>query len=198
MQTEQIIETINKTIDNKKSQAQKRLTLFVKHKKWLKAHYETTDFTEPVLFLERRSGEVEFYEKATAGLFNYQHSDGNTRFIVLTPNKQKKFGFANRKFRGYYCHEDYPLPLPQDPLITCEQVNILIEKSLNDIQKWKTEATKAKTKMIWVILGGIAVIILAMAMYKMLAGNTPPPVIIEQAPQAVETIISNVSTGTII
>lgn len=178
--------TIEKHQETRQSQATRIKNLFTKHKKWLKTTYECAEFEEPIMFLERRNGEVQWYEKATAGLFSFDHSDGSKRFLVLVPNKQKKFGFGNKRFRGYYCHEDYPLPLPQDPYLTTEQLNIIVEKSLNDINKWKATEYKAKGEM-WKKIGiGIALVIGALALYAILAPKNPD-VIVQTLPAVTPT-----------
>jgi len=170
-----VYQVINKDTEERKSRGQRILNLFNKHKKWLKAYYSVVPFKEPIMFFERRSGEVEFHEDATAGVFEFTHSDKSKRFIILTPQKQKKFGFGNRMYRGYFCHEDYPLPLPQDPFLTSEQVNVIVDKSLNDMKMWKAKEIKASAEY-WKAIGlAVAGIILAMAIYRMFAPSAPSP-----------------------
>lgn len=189
-------EEINQNEYKQTSQAERIKTLFNKHKRWMKTTYETAEFKEPIMFFERRSGEVEFYENATAGMFAYQHSDGTKRFIVILPTMIKKFGFADKRFRGYFCHEDYPLPLPQNPYITAEQVNLIVEKSLNDINKWKAKEIKAREGFWWAVLIGIALIILAIGvLYAMMPSR---PAETTQAATTAATAIKNLTTATII
>lgn len=169
---------------HKASQAARIKNLFTKHKEWFSRTYKTAPFEEPVLFFERRSGDVEFYEKATQGIFTYTHSDGSIRFVVLVPKFKKKFGFANKSFTGYYCHEDHPLPFPQDPYMTAEQMNILVEKSLNDIQKLKAQEISAKSDFFWKICLGIALIIGVIFIGYTIMPHHPDPVIQVVAPLA--------------
>lgn len=171
--------------EKKESRAKRIKHLFTKHKTWMSTQYKTARFQEPVLFLERRSGEVEFFEKATAGTLNFTHSDGTKRFIILTPNQQKKFGFADKRFRGYYCHEDIPTPLPQNPHITAEQVNVLIEKSLADINKMKVKELAAKGRMWGAILTGVAIIIAIIVVWLI---AKPNPQVVTQTPQVIEVV----------
>lgn len=175
------IRTITK--QEKKSDAKKIKELMRKRKKFLKSYYDVAPFKEPVMFFERRSGETEFYEEVTAGMFEYEHSDGSKRFIIVNPNSQKKFGFGERKFRGYWAHEDYPITGHPDPLLTSEQVNMIVEKSLADMKKWKAQEVKAKGDLIWTIAIAIAVVIGAFALYKLLVPSSPEPerIIIETA-----------------
>ena len=121
------------------------------------------------MFFERRDGTVEFYEGVTAGIFNYKHTDGGDRFIIIAPNKIKKFGFGKKQFRGYFTHEDYPLPLPQDPFMTSEQLNTLVQNSMNDYNKWKAKELQAKGIMWRQIAIGIAIIIGALILGQMFA-----------------------------
>lgn len=182
---QEIITTINKQDELRKSQAKRIKNIITKHKAWKGARYNTTNFQEPVMFLERRSGEVEFYENATMGLFEYEHSDGEKRFLILTPSKLKKHGYADRAFKGYWCHEDHPLPLPEEPLITTEQVNIIVDKSLNDIKEWKAKEVQAWSNLTWTILIGIAIVIVAVALLVMLWP--------EKVPETTKTVIQTIN-----
>lgn len=167
-----------------KSDATRIKELMRKRKKFMSQYYDVAPFKEPVLFFERRSGDVEFYENVTSGLFEYDHSDGEKRFQIINPKSQRKFGFGNRAFRGYYSHEDYPISGLPDPLLTAEQVNIIVEKSLNDMKKWKAQELKAKGDLWWKILAGVAVIILAAAAYAMFVKKAPTeagPIVLQGA-----------------
>lgn len=186
-QTEQqIITKLEKETIRRKSRAQRIDQLFLKYKKWFKETYETKDFKSPVMFFEKRSGEVEFYENVTTGLFEYKHSDGTTRFIIIIPSKQKKFGFANKTFKGYWCHEDYPLPLPEDPFLTVEQLNIAVEKALADVKEWKAKELKAKGDWWWKIGAGIALVIAAYTLFRLLVPQAPDEQIIRHVYETAE------------
>lgn len=184
----EIKEIISREKKERKSRASRIKNLFSKQKGLLKTKYKVRDFGEPVMFFEKRSGEVEFYENVTTGLFEYEHGDGDKRFIIINPKYIKRFGFGDRAFKGYYCHEDHPLPLPDDPFLTAEQVNIIVEKSLNDIKKWKTQEINAKSKLYWtlglIVLGGIGLYVL----YQMVVPAAPPPVQLVDLSQAVSTV----------
>lgn len=164
---------IKKNLTDKTSKAKRINRVFLKYQKWFKTEYETTNFKEPVLFLHRRNGIVEPYEDATRGLFNFTHSDGTSKFIILT-GRPPTWGFGKRAFDAYYVHEDHPTPLPSDPLINTEQMNICIEKALNDYQEWQSKQKIAVGTMWWYILGGIAVIIIALAFFYLLKPTTQP------------------------
>lgn len=173
---EQELETGNIIIRDetiKKSRAKKISKVFLKYQKWLKQEYETTQFKEPVLFLIRRSGVTETHEDATRGLFDFTHSDGQKRFLILT-GRPKTMHYGKRAFDYYICHEDHPLPLPNDPLITTEQMNISIEKALNNYQEWAAKQKIAVGKMYYYIFGGIALIVLAFTLYVMLKPDKTP------------------------
>lgn len=159
------------------SRARRINNLFNKYEKWKKVKYETEPFKEPIMEFARRSGDVEFYENATAGMFKYTHSDGTERFIILNPSKKLKFGFADKMYRGYWCHEDFPVALPDIPSTTAEQVNIVVEKSIYDIKEFETKALKARGEMWWKIALGVAVIIVAIALFVMLKPAKAPDVI---------------------
>lgn len=157
-----------------KCQTKRVKILLKKTKQALKTYKSMTSFKEPVLFLIRRSGRVEFHENAKKTLFDYTHSDGVARFIILHPSKILTFDYGRKTFRGYMAHEDHPLALPEEPTITAEQMNITIEKTLNDVRKWKAEELKARGDMWWKIITGLAIIIALFVVYQMVKPNAIP------------------------
>lgn len=174
-----------------KSEAKRIKELFRKRKKFLKSYYDVAPFEEPVMFFDKRGGKTEFYEKVTAGMFEFTHSDGSTRFIIVDPNTQRTFGFGNRSFKGYWASEDYPMTGRPDPLLTSEQVNMIVEKSLTDMKKWKAQEKRAQGDM-WLKIGlGIAVIIGAYAVFKLLVPTSTEPerIIIQQVTETTPTIL---------
>lgn len=108
--------------------------LFKKHKGLIRNYNDTANFKEPVLIVIRRSGKVEFYEDITTTHYDYTHSDGTERFFIL--ERPLSFEYGSKEFLGFICHEDIPLPLPQSPLITTEQITVLIEKTISDRNKY--------------------------------------------------------------
>lgn len=176
----------------KETKAKRIENIFDKYKKWYKIKYETTPFKEPVLFFIRRTGEVEFYENATAGMFKFKHSDGKERFIILNPVKKLKFGFAERMFKGYICYEDSPIALPDNPVIITEEMNMVVEKSIFDIKQFEAKALTARGQMWWKIGLAISIIIIAIAILLILKPQKTPQII-----QMAQPTIQNV-TATVI
>lgn len=155
---------IPKNITQKESQAERRRILFKVHKGLLRKKQKLVEFDEPILILMREGKKAEFYEKATGGKFIFSHSDGDERFIILDQSFMQTFEYGGKVFSGYICHEDFPTPLPENPIVTTELVALLYEKTLNDIKKWKIEELKAKKGLrmvwVWIILAIGAVIVL--------------------------------------
>lgn len=173
----------------KKQEAKKIQMLFKKHKGLIKQYYGVANFKEPILILMRRGNKAEFFEKANAGEFTFEHSDGSERHIILNPKNLQTFDYGAKTFRGYICHEDFPLALPEEPIVTTELFNIAIQKTLNDIKKWKTEEIKARSDMFWKIGLAIAVVILAYAMYTML--KPADTVITQGTVQVIKEVVKN-------
>lgn len=161
----------------KESLATKRNRLYNSFKGVIKTYNEPANFKEPILILMRRGKKTEFYENATGGVFLYKHTDGEERTIILHPSNIRTFPNGKRTFEGYICHEDFPLPLPEDPVITAETVGIAVEKTMHDVKKWKSTELTAKGKMIQKIAIGIAIIIIAVAAYKMFVPQQPQQVV---------------------
>lgn len=156
-----------------KEQKKQLKTLFKKHKGLIKKYNSTVEFNEPVLLLIRRTNKVEFYEDIKQNEFNYEHSDGTQRILLLT-NNQLQFDYGDKKFRGYIAHEDFPTPLPEIPEVSSKEMTIALTKVLHDISKWKTQEWKAKSDFAWKIGAAIALIIVAITLYAMLKPQTIP------------------------
>lgn len=189
---QQVYKEIKATKDMSISRAKKVDALLVKHKTRFSSYINLTNFKEPCAFFERRSGHVEFLENVTAGVYKFKHSDGEERYNIIPPSaSQKRFGVGKRSFRGYYLHEDYPLPLPQDPLMTAEQVNIAIDKALTEMKEWKAKELMAKRKYAMVILWLLVILIGGYVLYKMVVPSAPPEpsYIITQAGQNISKVI---------
>lgn len=124
-----------------------------------------TNFEEPVLFLQRRDGRLEIYEKATAGKFIFQHSTGQSRYIELRPADQSNFDYNGQKVRCYVCHEDRPFSGWDDPVVDGETVLLGYEKTKATDLKYQerllAEQRKGRMTWLWVIVGIIGAIALS-------------------------------------
>lgn len=148
------------------SKARRVRSLIQKQKGLLKTKQSLTQFDEPVLFLVRRDGKMDIFEKATAGKFMFEHSTGKPRFIELRPSDQITFDYADRKVRGYVANEDRPFAGWDNPIVDSESIMLGYEKTKATDLKYqeRIEALKNKSKMTWVyILIGLAVAILIVA-----------------------------------
>ena len=146
------------------SKAKKVRSLLQKQKGFLKSKRSLTEFDEPVLFLNRRDGKMDIFEKATAGKFIFDHSTGKPRFIELRPSDQITFDYGDRKVRGYMAHEDRPFAGWDNPIVDSETVMLGYEKTKATDLKYqqKIEELKNAGKMTWLwIVGGL---ILAIAL----------------------------------
>lgn len=176
-------------LKEKRSRAKKIRNLIKKQKGILKEEIKTTKFKEPIMLLERLNGEVELYEDVTKGLFEYKHSNGETRFIIVEPSTKRSFGFADRRFTGYIAHENYPITGLPEPLMTVEQVNTIVEKSINDMKEWKAkEIREYKGLVKWAFIG-LAIVIVAYFLGKAIVGSPPEAQTIIQVVNQTPTII---------
>lgn len=143
--------------NEKISKAKRVKSLLQKQKKLLGTKRSLTQFDEPVLFLVRRDGKMDIFEKATAGKFVYEHSTGKPRFIELRPSDQITFDYGDRKVRGYIAHEDRPFAGFEEPVVDSETVMLGYEKTKATDLKYqeKIESLKNKAKMtwVWIVLG---------------------------------------------
>jgi hypothetical protein len=78
------------------------------------------------------------------------------------------FDYGKRTFKGYICHEDYPTPLPERPVVTAEQFQWAIDKTQQDLKDWKAKEYSAKGDMWYRILIGIAIVIGVLGFVKMI------------------------------
>lgn len=149
--------------DEKISKAEKVKSLIQKQKGLWKDKQTMTDFQEPVLFLCRRNGITEIYEKATAGKFVFEHSNGQQRFIELRPSDQQTFPYGDKKVRCYFANEDRPYAGWDNPIVDGESVMLGYEKTKSTDLKYQQAIEKLKNqgKMTWVyIIIGIAIAIM--------------------------------------
>lgn len=177
-----------------KQQTRRIKVLFKKYKEFLKQYYMTAPFKEPVIFLRRRNGHIEFHEGATGTEFAYKHSDGNERYIILD-GKPDTMDYGDRSFRVYFCDEDHPFKLPEDPLITSEMFAISKDRDINTMKDWRAKEVIAKGKMWSYILWGIVAVIVAVTLFKMLVPQAPTPQVpVEQTIPIVKDLAIN-ATG---
>lgn len=151
-----------------KSKVNKITSLIQIHKGLIKRKQTLTDFKEPVVWLIRRSFNMEFFEKQVSSHFTFIHSDGETRKIELTPSRMISMDYGNRKVRTYILFEDSPLPIPEDPIVTTELLAISQEKSMHDLNKFKLKEAKIKSGAMFKIFLGAAIVAIAIALAVML------------------------------
>ena len=149
---------------NPRSRAKRVRMLLKKNSEVFKDKQKLTDFKEPVLMMIRRSGSVEFYEDASKGEFQFKHSDGNDRIIYLDPSGQLTFDYGKRKFKGYICQEDTPMPLPENPKVAVDGINGIVEKVGLDMKKLNLRGKELQLKtmktLMWFGLGALLLLIL--------------------------------------
>lgn len=146
--------------DEKISKASKVRALLLKQKGLFKKKQSLTDFQEPVLFLVRQNGMMDIYEKATAGKFVFEHSNGKSRFIELRPSDQITFPYGDKRVRCYLANENRPYAGWDDPIVDGESVMLGYEKTKATDLKYQQAIERLKNagKMTWVwIIIGIAV-----------------------------------------
>lgn len=148
-------------------------------------------FKQPCMILMRNNKRAEYYENATTGKFAYTHSDGEEMEITLDRHFIQTLPYAGKDIDIYFCHEDYPFPLPHPPLITAKMFKLVTEKILNDYRKWIAEEFKAKGDMWWKILIGIAAILLAYGVIKLLLPSNPPAA--QAATEIINTTVRNIT-----
>ena len=179
-------EIIKPNLD-RKATYEKRHTLFKKKKGLFKDYQHTADFKEPIGILLRRGRKAEWLEDLKQGTLVVDHSDGTTRPIILDTKYLIAFPYGKKVFQGYLLHEDFPTPLPPDPVLTAETVGHTIDKTLNDMKKWKAEEWQAKGDYYWKLFAGVGMLIGLYLLYKLLFDPTP----VGQEVQVIkETIIS--------
>lgn len=139
------------------SKAEKVRSLLMKEKGLIQTHQKLTDFQEPVLDLHRRNGQIETFEKATAGKFIFTHSNGKERYIELRPSDQETRDYAGRKVRWYTCHEDRPFAGWDNPIVDGETVMLGYEKTKATDLKYQQALERLKNAgkltWVWIILG---------------------------------------------
>ena len=176
------------------SRAKKSEVLFKKHKALMKEYYRFVPFKEPMMFFIRRTGKVEMYENVTLGRFCFTHSNKEERYIIIDRN-QLELKVGDKKFKCYITHEDFPFPLPETPLLTTEMFDVTIDKTLHDRKDWEEKTLKARADLIWKFAIGIAVVIGAYALFRMVIPQHPDTTPEQAAIAAAQANMSNIPMG---
>lgn len=184
---------------NTKSQAKRIHTLINRYEKILRpAEYKLTDFKEPVLFLMRRNGITDLYENATAGRFEFEHTDGTTKYIVLTPSSLFRHRYADRDFRAYTCHEDFPFPFPimENPVLTAQTYETEMTRALRDRDDIELDKLDYKLAIAnnwkWIIPLGIGSIVLGIIILKYFSPGTSGGEVITSALNTTKDTVASV------
>lgn len=181
-----------------KSKATKIRTLFTKQKKLMGSYYKAVEFEEPFAMLIRNNGETDLYENATKGEFEFKHSNGEERSIILVPSKQVRMTFLDKATKGYILHEDNPLPLPENPILTVEMMNMTVEKTLNDIRKWKAEEYEARSNYVKSFAWIVGIIGVLYILYKLLVPSNPDPIPVETVAPIVKDTAVQIINATVL
>lgn len=172
-----------------KSEAERRNILYKKYNKILGQQKDLAEFKEPIAILLRRTGKAEFFENVTKGKFEFRHTDGRDRFIMIDPKQIHTFPYGKKSYKGYILHEDFPVPLPDDPVLTTEQVGQAMEATALAMEKWKSKEISEKTKMIRMIIIGIGVIGAIILLYTIFKPDPiPTQIIVQNVTQAVQVV----------
>lgn len=164
-----------------------RIKLLIKAQKGLfKKRSMISDFREPVLFLKRRNGDLEFYDNATKGKFVFKHSNGQERYAELRPQDQLKFNYGERRVRCYLLDEDRPFSGFGDSALDSESIMLAINKVNATKLKYEESLLREKRKgmkaWVWILLaiaGFFAIVIFALGTWggpiieKIGGGGTP-------------------------
>lgn len=159
----------------KKEKTNKRLIkkVLTKHKGILKAHIKRVPFKEPIAFIIRRTGKVDFEENVKGVEYQFLHSEGKERRVWLNPRKLLDFEAGQDTFKGYLIDEDSAVCLPEDPIFDSSMVNTVIDKTLHDVKDHLTERIEARGELIKKIFWGITIVILAIGIFYLLVPKQP-------------------------
>lgn len=144
-----------------------RIKILIKIQKGLVRKYKgMVDFKEPILFLKRRNGDLEFYDNVTQGKFVFTHSDGGERWIEIRPQDQLKFNYGDKRVRCYLGDEDRPFTGQSNSALDSESVMMAVNKINSTKMKYEESLAREKRKKMatWVkiilaIAGAIVIII---------------------------------------
>lgn len=190
---EEIIETIKKTKEMRLSRAKKVGHLIEAHQGFMKRELSLAPLKPPIMQLGRRGNYFETYEDVTKGVFEFKHSSGDKRYIIIDPSRQVTFGAGKHSIKGYWAHEDHPVTGWPDPVISTEQMNIHTEKLMNDIRNWIAKSKEATGMMFLYIGAGVALVIIAVMLLKQ--GSPPPGTVVHITQQVVNETVNQTVQG---
>lgn len=173
---------------HKISKAEKMQLLIKIQRGFLRKKRQMVDFKEPIMFLKRRNGDLEFHDNVTKGSFVFTHSDGSPRFMEIRPQDQLKFVYGDRRVRCYFGDEDRPFTGSANSGVDAESIMTAINRvnatKLKYEESLLREKRKGMAKWIWIILaiaGAIGFVIFALGSWggpildKVGSSSAPPP-----------------------
>lgn len=186
------------TYKQRRQTAKKINAIIQDHKKWRLRYQSIAPLREPVMFLIRRGGSVEYYDNVKETTFTVPDTpQGEDKKIHLNERKLLTFKYGKHTFKGYICHEDHAFPLPSKKSVDAALMEAVVYKMFINYEKLKAGLERARwtgiSKAIWAIAG----LVLAYAFYKWWTGQADGTEI-QQAAQAVNAAANTVPTETLV
>lgn len=169
----EIIQRIKKTQDLKLSRAIKTKRLLEAYGKHKKYKISLIPITGPVMLFGRVTGTWEIYDKVTTGEFEFKHSNGEKRYIIVNPHTKEKLSDGKNYIPLYLAHENHPTTGWPDAITTAEQMNMFGEKLLNDMKQWLAKLEGMKNMKIVYWCAGIALVFIGFGLMKAIIPPTP-------------------------
>ena len=146
-------------IIEKQSQAEKIESVLQVTKGILGEKEKLAKFEEPLIQLMRRTGKLEWFHKATEGAFSFDHTNGGKRTVQIDRGNLWRGEYANENVEMYIIHEDYPTSFPENPIVTGQMIENLIDKTQHDTASLKTRELRAKGDLVYKVALAITVIV---------------------------------------
>ena len=168
--------------------------LFKKSKGLITDYKKLKSFKEPCALLMRVGGNVEFYENVKGDEYAFEHSNSKKCKIRLTARGLKNFDYGGTKFKGYILDENKATPIldgtEYSDYLSSELMESTIQKYSVEREKLALETAKAQAKTWMNVFIGVALVILAVGVYKMMVPGGDTTVV-----QAVVENITNVTAA---
>lgn len=151
--------------------------LYKKTKGLIWDHKKLKSFKEPCALLMRGNGSVEFYENIRGTEYNFEHSNGRKARILLYAQAIKNFDYAGTTFKGYILDENKATPIRDGTEYSDHMSSLVIDNTIKtysaEIEKLRLEEAKQAGKTWMNVFIGVALVIIAYGVYKMMSGAAP-------------------------
>lgn len=136
------------------------LALLTKFKKYMFFDQKEVNsmIDQPVLYLIYPNNEIELIEGVSSGIYEVYYKERMCK-INLTRDKLLSMNWGDGNVSCWICYVEDAIPYPHDVLVDSRNLQKLIAGLVQSYKDIETTRVGAWSKLVWIILGGIALVL---------------------------------------